>query len=44
MLERDVKQQLRLQLIHPNLMAQYWDSGGKPSDGMLYGHIAFLGI
>ena len=31
-----------LQLTHPKLMAQYWDSWGKPSDGMLYGHTAFL--
>ena len=32
-----------LQLTHPKLMAQYWDSWGKLSDGMLYGHTAFLG-
>ena len=24
-------------------MAQYWDSWGKPSDGILYGHTVFLG-
>ena len=32
-----------LQSTHPQLMAQYWDSWGKPSDGILYGHTAFLG-
>ena len=32
-----------LQATHPQLMAQYWDSWGKPSDGMVYGHTAFLG-
>jgi len=28
---------------HPQLMAQYWDSWGKPSDGILYDHTTFLG-
>ncbi|XP_065910551.1 nose resistant to fluoxetine protein 6-like isoform X2 [Dysidea avara] len=32
-----------LQSIHPQLMAQYWDSWGKPSDGIVYGHTTFLG-
>ena len=26
-----------------NLMARYWDSWGKPSDGILTGHTTFLG-
>ncbi|XP_065910530.1 nose resistant to fluoxetine protein 6-like [Dysidea avara] len=32
-----------LQSTHPQLMAQYWDSWGKPSDGIVYGHTTFLG-
>ena len=32
-----------LQETHPQLMAQFWDSWGKPSEGILYGHTAFLG-
>jgi len=34
---------LTLQSIHPQLMAQFWNSWGKPSDGIVYGHTAFLG-
>ena len=32
-----------LQATEPQLMAQYWDSWGKPSDGILTGHTTFLG-
>ena len=32
-----------LQETHPQLMAQFWDSWGKPSEGILYGHTVFLG-
>ena len=32
-----------LQSTHLQLMAQYWDSWGKPSDGIVYGHTTFLG-
>ena len=32
-----------LQATKPQLMARYWDSWGKPSDGILTGHTAFLG-
>jgi len=32
-----------LQSTHPQSLAQYWDSWGKPSDGIVYGHTAFLG-
>ena len=32
-----------LQATKPQLMARYWDSWGKPSDGILTGHTTFLG-
>ena len=32
-----------LQSTHPQLMGQYWDSWGKPSDGIVFGHTTFLG-
>ena len=32
-----------LQATEPQLMAHYWDSWGKPSDGILTGHTTFLG-
>ena len=32
-----------LEVSDPQLMAYYWDSWGKPSDGILTGHTAFLG-
>ena len=32
-----------LQTTEPQLMAHYWDSWGKPSDGILTGHTTFLG-
>ena len=32
-----------LQVNDPQLMAYYWDSWGKPSDGILTGHTTFLG-
>ena len=32
-----------LEAAEPTLMAQYWDSWGKPSSGILYGHTVFLG-
>ena len=32
-----------LQATEPQLMAHYWDSWGKPSDGILTGHTNFLG-
>ena len=32
-----------LQVNDPQLMAYYWDSWGKPSDGILIGHTTFLG-
>ena len=32
-----------LQSTHPQLMGQYWDSWGKPSDGIVYGYTTFLG-
>ena len=31
-----------LQSIHPQLMGQYLDSWGKPSDGIVYGYTTFL--
>ena len=33
----------KLQVNDPQLMAYYWDSWGKPSDGILTGHTTFLG-
>ena len=32
-----------LQATKPQLMARYWDSWSKPSDGILTGHTTFLG-
>ena len=32
-----------LEVNDPQLMAYYWDSWGKPSDGILTGHTTFLG-
>ena len=32
-----------LEVSDPQLMAYYWDSWGKPSDGILTGHTTFLG-
>ena len=32
-----------LEVSDPQLMAYYWDSWGKPSDGILIGHTTFLG-
>ena len=32
-----------LEVSDPHLMAYYWDSWGKPSDGILTGHTTFLG-
>ena len=32
-----------IQATKPQLMARYWDSWGKPSDGILTGHTTFLG-
>ena len=32
-----------LEVNDPQLMAYYWDSWGKPSDGLLTGHTTFLG-
>ena len=33
----------QLEVSDPQLMAYYWDSWGKPSDGILTGHTTFLG-
>ena len=33
----------QLEVNDPQLMAYYWDSWGKPSDGILTGHTTFLG-
>jgi len=32
-----------LQSTYPQLVAQYWDSWGKPSDGIVYGRTIFIG-
>ncbi|XP_065918372.1 nose resistant to fluoxetine protein 6-like isoform X1 [Dysidea avara] len=41
--EAAIRRLSTLEVTEPTLMAQYWDSWGKPNHGMMYGHTVFLG-
>ena len=41
--EAAIQRLSELEVSDPQLMAYYWDSWGKPSDGILTGHTTFLG-
>ena len=41
--EAAIQRLSKMEVHDPQLMAYYWDSWGKPSDGILTGHTTFLG-